>query len=625
MPDTTGPVRPDSSLTAVVNDRNGVTWTPAPTKDCTFYDYARTALEAGAILCHARDSFALAMLQTGSPQAADYDVRTTFDAGWRKVEAKRIGDEAREITRHQQEDARFVADKIAEDDPTAEQRARLSKVLRQRGYETADARQRAADAVPDVASGTAADGEPWEPLALDNGAFAEPPKPLPAVGRGLLTFGRAVLSIVTHGKQGKTAACWADLAPVTAKGGRVLAIVGARELGPEGRAGYAHEIVGLGGDPRNVDILEPVEGVMDRLARCDLAARFAAVVIDSAASICEAEGLDENSKPDIDPLLNQIGAWGLAVVIVRHAVNSPNGQSGRASAASSGAGTRRWLAGVDGEAVLKRNGNRSTLTWVGRSNLPDVTAFELDKSTWPWTVTVLKGDDLPTPGGGGEPRGGVSDDDAEQTVIDVLDSTTEEQPYLMGKVRAAVATAKGTEMKGQAFTPYRNAIDRLYADGRIGADHDPQERKSGRRLSLWHLVLPKVAKGAKAGGETFGKNFGKKLVGPLGPTILPKVPKVPLPPPLAVTEKQKEAKVCDMPGSGNHLWEPVAAAGADDTVKHPPACPTCFGKGIDAFGRPCDRRQVVHSRATFRLGVPTFSARVGVLKAQINTSQSASP
>ena len=315
---------------------------------------------------------------------------------------------------------------------------------------------------------------------------------------------------------------------------------------------------------------------MDRLARCDLAARFAAVVIDSAASICEAEGLDENSKPDIDPLLNQIGAWGLAVVIVRHAVNSPNGQSGRASAASSGAGTRRWLAGVDGEAVLKRNGNRSTLTWVGRSNLPDVTAFELDKSTWPWTVTVLKGDDLPTPGGGGEPRGGVSNDDAEQTVIDVLDSTTEEQPYLMGKVRAAVAKAKGTEMKGQAFTPYRNAIDRLYADGRIGADHDPQERKPGRRLSLWHLVLPKVAKGAKAGGK-LRQDFGKKLVGPLGPTILPKVPKVPLPP-VAATEKRKEAKVCDM-----------------------------------------------SLAATFRLGAPTFAVKLGIIPAPTDTTQSPSP
>ena len=621
MPDTTGPVRPDSSLTAVVNDRNGVTWTPAPTKGCTFYDYARTALEAGAILFHARESFALAMLETGSPQAADYDVRTAFDAGWRKVEAKRIGDEARDIIRHQREDARFIADKIAEDDPTAAQRARLVRELQTRGYETADARQRAADAVPDVVDAGAADGEPWEPLALDNGAFSEPPEPLPAVGRGILTFGRAVLSIVTHGKQGKTAACWADLAPVTAKGGRVLAIVGARELGPEGRAGYAREIVGLGGDPRNVDILEPVEGVMDRLARCDLAARFAAVVIDSAASICEAEGLDENSKADIDPLLTQIGAWGLAVDIVRHAVNTPNGQGGRDSAASSGGGTRRWLAGVDGEAVLKRNGNRSTLTWRGRSGLPDVTAFELDKSTWPWTVTVLTGDDLPTPGGGGEPRGGVSDDDAEQTVLGVLDSRTKEQPYLMGKVREAVAKAKGTEMKGQAFTPYRNAIDRLYADGRIGADNDPRERKSGRRLSLWHLVLPKVAKGAKA-GEELRQELWQKVSRPVGPTLLPKVPKLSLPP-VAATEKQKEAKVCVMPGTGNHLWNSAAEASGDDTARHERTCPRCLGSGLDAFGRPCGRRQIQHARTAFRLGVPTFTVRLGKVPAQTDASQSA--
>ena len=62
------------------------------------------------------------------------------------------------------------------------------------------------------------DGEPWEPLALDNGAFSEPPAPLAAVGRGLLLFGRAVVSIVTHGKQGKTTTIWADAAPVTHRG-----------------------------------------------------------------------------------------------------------------------------------------------------------------------------------------------------------------------------------------------------------------------------------------------------------------------------------------------------------------------------------------------------------------------
>ena len=120
---------------------------------------------------------------------------------------------------------------------------------------TFDRRSRTWADAPQPAAPGDDEGEPWEPLALDNGAFSEPPVPLAAVGRGLLLFGRAVVSVVTHGKQGKTTAIWADVAPVTHKG-RVLAIVGARELGPDGRAGYAREIVGLGGDPRNVDILD---------------------------------------------------------------------------------------------------------------------------------------------------------------------------------------------------------------------------------------------------------------------------------------------------------------------------------------------------------------------------------
>ena len=299
---------------------------------------------------------------------------------------------------------------------------------------TFDRRTRTWADAPTEAPAAADDCDPWEPLALDNGAFAEPPKPLAAVGRGLLLFGRAVVSIVCHGKVGKSTAAWADAAPVTHRA-RVLAIVGARELGPDGRAGYAREIMGLGGDPRNVDILEPVAGTLTRLAGLDLADRFAAVVVDSAASVCEAEGLDENQAGEVDPLLTKIGAWGLPAIVVRHAVNTANGQSGRDSAASSGAGSRRWLAGVDGEAVLKRDGNRSVLTWRGRTGLPDVTAFTLDKGSWPWRVSV-EDDPVPTPsgpGGGGET---VTDEAAEAAVLAVLrDSTRRDMPLPMGAVK----------------------------------------------------------------------------------------------------------------------------------------------------------------------------------------------
>ena len=67
-------------------------------------------------------------------------------------------------------------------------------------------------------------------------------------------------------------------------------------------------------------------------------------------------------------------------------------------------------------------------------------------------------------------------------------------------------------------------------------------------------------------------------------------------------------------------------AKGDGAAKHPASCPKCFGEGIGAFGRPCDWRPDTHQLAArFTLGVPTFNVKVGVLKAQTDASQSASP
>ena len=76
------------------------------------------------------------------------------------------------------------------------------------------------------------------------------------------------------------------------------------------------------------------------------------------------------------------------------------------------------------------------------------------------------------------------------------------------------------------------------------------------------------------------------------------------------------------PGSGTHLWDSVAEAKGDDAAKHERTCPRCFGDGFDAIGEACGRRQVQHAVAAFRLGVPTFSAVVGIIPAPIGTSQS---
>ena len=78
--------------------------------------------------------------------------------------------------------------------------------------------------------------------------------------------------------------------------------------------------------------------------------------------------------------------------------------------------------------------------------------------------------------------------------------------------------------------------------------------------------------------------------------------------------------------SGSRLWEQVVEAKGDDAARHEKSCPRCLGGGLDAFGLPCDWRQASHQLAArFRLGPPMFSAKVGIIPAQTNTTQSPSP
>ena len=76
--------------------------------------------------------------------------------------------------------------------------------------------------------------------------------------------------------------------------------------------------------------------------------------------------------------------------------------------------------------------------------------------------------------------------------------------------------------------------------------------------------------------------------------------------------------------AGGTLFAGNDAKGVD-AAKHESSCPACFGDGTDALGRPCDRRQVVHSRAAFTLGAPTFSAKLTVIPAMADSTHSASP
>ena len=330
---------------------------------------------------------------------------------------------------------------------------------RERSGEWRDANRIAQPAAEDTA-------DPWEFLDVD----AAEPEPLPARGRGLLAFGDAVVSVVAHGKVGKTTYAWCDLAPLTRER-KVLAIVGKRELGPEGRRSYSRVIYGAGGDPGNVAIMEPAPGIVDVLAGRNIAETFDAVVIDSAATLCEALGLNENLQADVDPLLTKIGEWGIFTAIIRHSVNSGSDPRQRDATASKGAGSRRWLAGVDAELTLQRDGNTTVAKWAGRDGLPDVTAMTLDKTCWPWGVEIIENPELAPagPGGGGGVR--VTDESAEQAIRDALVGATPDQPFLMERVRSNVASVTGRrDPAGGWFSPYRRAVDRLYEQGEIGAN-----------------------------------------------------------------------------------------------------------------------------------------------------------
>ena len=332
-----------------------------------------------------------------------------------------------------------------------------------------------------------AEAPPWRWLSLEDAE--QEPEPAPAVGRGVLAFGpAAVTAVVSHGKVGKSTATWCDLGPAT-RTGKVLAIVGRAEMGPGGRADYGRMVYAGGGDPNNVALVEPVPGILDKLDDHLAGAGFVAVVVDSAASLCVAEGVNENAGAEVRALVEvRIRAWNLPTIIIRHSVNAAAGSDQRDPTASRGAGSRDWLAAVDGEAVLSRSGNKSVLTWAGREGLPRRTGFEVNRDTWPWGIDVLGGDDLPAPTGGG---GGddVSDDDAEQAVLAALEGAHDSQGGVtINKLSARLGDKLGYKVgarPGPWWKPYRDAVDLLHAAGRISASRDPSTRTRGVRLTLW--------------------------------------------------------------------------------------------------------------------------------------------
>ena len=137
--------------------------------------------------------------------------------------------------------------------------------------------------LPTPSAGTpdAADEVPW--VMLDN-AEDERIEPWRGLGLGLVAFEGAVVSLTASSKMGKSTAAWADLAPFTQDGGKVLAIVGASERGPLGWRDYGRMIASVGANPLNVAALLPPES-LGVITRHMPDSGIGAVVVDSTASL----------------------------------------------------------------------------------------------------------------------------------------------------------------------------------------------------------------------------------------------------------------------------------------------------------------------------------------------------
>ena len=245
-------------VVADVDERGRVSWNIPPDSSSRASKYAAAAHEADANLGHAELAFVLALRSAGVADLAAEAVGSMFSEAWCKLEAVAIGKDAKEVENASREGLRALANEVERLHPTEARRARLTSELSRRGFDRNLARGLAAESIPDIGAAVG-DGVPWK--ALDAEGMDERPKAAPAIGRGLLAFGPAgVTSIVSQGKVGKSTALWCDLAPVTAHGGTVLAIVGRAERGAAGVRDLARLVYGGGGDPARVSVVEPAAG-----------------------------------------------------------------------------------------------------------------------------------------------------------------------------------------------------------------------------------------------------------------------------------------------------------------------------------------------------------------------------
>ena len=239
---------------------------------------------------------------------------------------------------------------------------------------------------------------------------------------------------------------------------------------------------------------------------------------------------------------------------------------------------------------------RRTLHYAGRILHGRVTHCLMGED---FGFTVVAGDWSPGGGGGSDPF----------TVgepVDPIDSQITE--YLMRHPEGVSQKAVRQAIRGARVA---RLVARLKAVGTLGPD------------KLWRRACTTPVAASRTGGS----RFSNPPVGNSGTGGA--VPAVPVNGNLGGTGTGTGSHPIGEPptgtGSGNHLREPLAdtkthppppptggsrnttvragtllggdnEAKGDDVVKHETSCPKCFGKGLDAFGKPCDYvKPVVHS------------------------------
>ena len=249
-----------------------------------------------------------------------------------------------------------------------------------------------------------------------------------------------------------------------------------------------------------------------KYAVTERAAQF--VLVDSVALFAGADGVQTSDAGEVRKWMTSIraAAGSATVMLIAHWNKNEDG----ASLQHRAAGSHQFSAAARG--VLSVRGGVITVSKLNNGTKALPLEFEIvntasNVGAAAWGSTVVGGGPDDDNGGGG----GVSDDRAEQAVLSALKGSTEGEPVLMSDLRETVQGRR--KFNGRQWSPYRAAVDRLFAKRYIGSTSDPSERRQGRPVRMWISELrvdpnPKTLSATGDGPRKVGRGVAPTLSGP---------------------------------------------------------------------------------------------------------------